>query len=1075
MAKKHTPNDEDERIVKENIQKRFRNMFSGRGQPLSNMSLQEVEALKSRVAELETLVAGQQTAPSGYKPLAPTVEPAEKPLAKPQASVAPVELEKTIGLWVTGISAAVGLAFFGVALYIVVALQNGILELSDKILMPFTMLMVITGLVGWNLVRHNRYAPGVWASYLISVIVGPVVAVLVLKDFYILMGGYLLMFSLLFVFLVLPKTSRLWAIIATASAALAIAGIEIWDPAFRFSTGHIENFTLMILVPAAVGILALFLITHQLRNPRIQTRLTVLLMTIMIPLLTILGIFMVTLSRNRIEAGANTELQGTTRGLANTVSTWLEFNISALQELTLQPDIISMNAEEQRPVLQAMAKIHPYMYLVSTTDMKGMNIARNDDADLADYSDREWFQGPHDGALITYQTLIGRTSKQPALVISMPIKTASGRILGVGMFAANLTDLAQETQVSKLGERGFTYIVDASNKALAHPDTTYTAELRDLSEYPPVVALRQGQTGMITFTDENGERWRAYATVLDNGWAVIAQRPENEILAPARQVQTIVTILVLVGGALMLALAWFTIRRTLQPIATLTDTISAISAGDLNRVVEVKSRDEIGTLAATFNTMTSQIRSLVGSLEQRVLDRTHDLELASEVGRTATEKVTNLSEMLTDAAEMIRSRFDLYYTQIYLVDPSGNRISLRAGTGEAGKELLERGHYLTIDAGSLNGRAVVEKRAQVVPDTQENPNFLPNPLLPNTHSEMSVPLMVGGKVVGVLDMQSEHSGALSQVNLPAFEALAGQLAIAIQNAALFAQVQEARAEAETQMRRFTEEGWQEFLDAIHQGHRIGFAFDESQVIRLKSDELLSKSDDTNSFRLPITMTGTQIGEIQLPEQAKHSLTAGELELVQTMGAQLAQHIENLRLLAQAEQYREEAEQAVRRLTHEGWDSFLQTHAELESGYMFDLTEVKPLSEKNGDSADYPVKHAMAVGDEIIGELAVDIPGQTEETTEVLAAVARQLSGHIENLRLSELNEKHAQREQTLRQITGLLRSSNNPTTIMRTAVRELGSIMGRRTVVQLVSPQETNQGKPAVSNETESDTPAHQS
>jgi GAF domain-containing protein len=197
--------------------------------------------------------------------------------------------------------------------------------------------------------------------------------------------------------------------------------------------------------------------------------------------------------------------------------------------------------------------------------------------------------------------------------------------------------------------------------------------------------------------------------------------------------------------------------------------------------------------------------------------------------------------------------------------------------------------------------------------------------------------------------------------------------------------------------------------------------------------------------------------------------------VRAISTQLAQHIENLRLLAQAERYRAEAEQAIQRLTHEGWNSFLQTHNELEPGYVFDLAEVKSLAEKNNGHLNYAVKQPMVVGDQVIGELAVDGPDQAEEAAEVIAAVAEQLSGHIENLRLSELNERHAQREQTLRQITSALRSSNNPATIMRTAVRELGSIMGRRTVVQLATPQESNQAQSAAGNNNESGAPAHQS
>ena len=106
-------------------------------------------------------------------------------------------------------------------------------------------------------------------------------------------------------------------------------------------------------------------------------------------------------------------------------------------------------------------------------------------------------------------------------------------------------------------------------------------------------------------------------------------------------------------------------------------------------------------------------------------DRTHDLELASEVGRAITEKVGNLTEMLNEAAETIRSRFDLYYTQVYLVDPSGRNLVLRAGTGDAGFQLLQRGHRLAISSASLNGRAALDRHAVIMGDTQQSSNFRP--------------------------------------------------------------------------------------------------------------------------------------------------------------------------------------------------------------------------------------------------------------------------------------------------------------------------------------------------------------
>jgi K+-sensing histidine kinase KdpD len=126
---------------------------------------------------------------------------------------------------------------------------------------------------------------------------------------------------------------------------------------------------------------------------------------------------------------------------------------------------------------------------------------------------------------------------------------------------------------------------------------------------------------------------------------------------------------------------------------------------------------------------------------------------------------------------------------------------------------------------------------------------------------------------------------------------------------------------------------------------------------------------------------------------------------------------------------------------------------------------------------------LKVGDEIIGEFSInDSDNPQEEANDLISAVATQLGAHIENLRLSISNmrllkstEERAEREQTLRQITNALRSSTNPATILRTAVRELGSVLGRKTIVRLVSPEKANQAESAVSHENETDSPANRS
>jgi hypothetical protein len=321
---------------------------------------------------------------------------------------------------------------------------------------------------------------------------------------------------------------------------------------------------------------------------------------------------------------------------------------------------------------------------------------------------------------------------------------------------------------------------------------------------------------------------------------------------------------------------------------------------------------------------------------------------------------------------------------------------------------------------------------------------------------------------------------LSGTNLPAFEALAGQLAIAIQNAALFSETEQARIEVESQVHRLTEHGWQDFLDAIEHGEKLGFAYDQSNVVRLEGEDILMAS--TEGFNTPISVTGTKIGEFQFANEPDRIWSAGDTELIDSTATQLAQHIENLRLLAQAEKYRNEAENAVRRLTREGWDTYIQAHTEETLGFTYDLNEVHPLDE-GGNVQPLNMVQPLKVQDEVVGELSVNTPdGAQNDANELISAVAAQLSAHIENLRLSISNmsllkstEQRAQREQTLRQITNALRSSTDPTTIMRTAVRELGSLLGRKTVVQLSNPVQASQAGSAVIDPNRPDSSADQS
>lgn len=466
---------------------------------------------------------------------------------------------------------------------------------------------------------------------------------------------------------------------------------------------------------------------------------------------------------------------------------------------------------------------------------------------------------------------------------------------------------------------------------------------------------------------------------------------QTEIIAAQYQslvISILLSLLATLAGGFILVQF---INHTLQPVKILTEAVVLRAAGDLEQRVVIQSKDEFGALANAFNEMTQRLREMINSLETRVADRTKNLELAAEVGRTVSQ-VRALNVMLTEAAELIRQQFGLYYVQVYLTNPSQTALVLQSGTGAVGAELLGRAHQLPLNTASINGRAVIEKRSVVVADTAASASFKPNPLLPETRSEMAVPLLAGEKVVGVLDLQSQQINALNPEILPAFEALAGQLAIAIQNANTLAETEAARAEVEKQAARLSRANWADYLDAIHQPEETGFIFEQNKIA------LLTQADEikTNALSAPIAVTGETLGTLAV-EMAGQAPLARASELVNIVARQVSQQIESLRLLENAERYRAEAEAASRRITREGWQSYTED-LQQNLRFVYDLKEVRPAADENqaeGGAARLPLK----VRDETIGSLVIQgLDEADNQSLELASAVADRLSAHIENLR-----------------------------------------------------------------------------
>lgn len=516
-----------------------------------------------------------------------------------------------------------------------------------------------------------------------------------------------------------------------------------------------------------------------------RLRLTLMvLLAIIIPTAGVL-LYATTEGVRNIEDNAKRELSTQADSLTNSVVSWDEGIRLAVRNLSQQPIIQTMDPTQQKPALESMADIYTGMYLIHTVDTKGDNIARSDDGENTYYGDREWFKGSMAGNDVTIQTVIGRTTGEPALTYSSPIRNINDEIIGATLAATDLDILTNSVGAIRIGETGFGYLVDENGVVLAHPDPSFTAgELVNLSELPPVARVLNREAGDFEYTDENGVTWFTHLQPLDNGWGIVVQQEKIESQATVTQflmgaIVIVIAVLILIGF-----LVWLVAGREIRPIFSLTNAATAFTAGNLNQHITIKQQDEIGTLATAFNSMTEQIRGLVGNLEQRVTARTRDLELANEIGRNVLE-IHDSNQLLADAVKIIHDGFNLYLAQIYLVEDNQETLLLHAAEGQAANRLLAQGHFLAITTASINGTAVSEKRAIIVPDTAKDPLFRPNPLLPDTRSEMAVPLLVNDRVIGVLDIQSTIPNTFTEENVPAFVAMAGQLAIALENASLF--------------------------------------------------------------------------------------------------------------------------------------------------------------------------------------------------------------------------------------------------------------------------------------------------
>jgi len=393
----------------------------------------------------------------------------------------------------------------------------------------------------------------------------------------------------------------------------------------------------------------------------------------------------------------------------------------------------------------------------------------------------------------------------------------------------------------------------------------------------------------------------------------------------------VVSILALVLGSFGLVI--FT-SRTLEPIQSLTNTAAAIADGNVANYASIKpGNDEIGILTIAFNRMTSQLGNSITDLEKRVVERTQDLESQTQQLRMAAEIVRdaasarNLDELLTRSAALILERFNFYHTGIYLLDNSKEYAVLVASPTEAGRRMIVNNTRIHVGEVGIIGRVSANGEPHSLLNKGIDAVHFNNPYLPNTRSELVLPLKVETNVIGVLDLHSDKLQEFDTDDVAIMQIMADQLAAAIERARLLQAVERNLNELENAYGQYTLENWKGLAEGIQTANK-GYRFDNIRIhsitelpelgnealekgMTVHSNGINQKSEKQDMVAIPIKLRGQTIGVVGI--KLKEGYDENTISTIEGAAERLALAMESARLYEEA-RLRADREQSISRVT-----------------------------------------------------------------------------------------------------------------------------------------------------------------
>lgn len=422
------------------------------------------------------------------------------------------------------------------------------------------------------------------------------------------------------------------------------------------------------------------------------------------------------------------------------------------------------------------------------------------------------------------------------------------------------------------------------------------------------------------------------------------------------------------------------------PLLAQGEAIGALIVQD-NEKERSFNEDDLRFLTAVANQVSGTIYNI------RILDESRwtalQFETAAEIARDISSSL-NLDELLQKAVNLISARFHFYHASVFLRDPIGEYVVIREASGDAGTQLKRASYRLGIGSKSIVGFVASKGEKLIVNDTTRDATYYPNPLLPNTRAEAAIPLNIGDRIVGVLDVQSNAPYSFSDDNLRTLQILADQLAIAVVNTELFAETQEHLAQ-----------------------HRLLHHITTTAA----SGTTLSEALQSAVNGLQVTLGGDRVSILLADREKKH------LEVKAAVG--YGPEIYDLKI------------PIGNGIT--GWAA--KNKRPIRTGNVKEDTRYIEGSINTKSELAIP----MIYRSELLGVLNVEseqINAYTESDEELLGTLGGSLAAIIANARLLEQIRAQADRERILFEITDKIRRTTDLQTILTTTVSELTRATG---------------------------------